>query len=83
MLGNPKYKVGDIVTFDSYLFDENKKREIEGVVAIVDEYGTFRDNSDVSYDIYYEECNILYKHIREDYIKGKTGEYNGNIWDKL
>ena len=68
MLGKPKYKRGDIVKFN--LGDEIK----EGVVAIVDKYGTFFDNSDVSYDILVQKENMLYKHFNESLIIEKTGE---------
>ena len=62
MLGNPKYTEGDRVQFT---FDGQVKT---GPVEIVDEYGTFFDDSDVSYDILIEEENTLYKHIREDRV---------------
>ena len=62
MLGNPKYTEGDRVQFT---FDGQVKT---GTVEIVDEYGTFFDDSDVSYDILIEEENTLYKHIREDRV---------------
>lgn len=83
MVGNPKYKVGDIVKFWSFLFSDNDKRELTGTVAIVDDYGTFFDNSDASYDILVKEdgVKVLCKHIREDRIIEKTGEYDGSVWD--
>ena len=59
MLGNPKYHYGDTVSF---VIDNKVKT---GTVYIVDEYGTFEDDSDVSYDIMVEEENTLYKHIKE------------------
>ena len=68
MVGKPKYKCGDIVQFKFY--DGIK----EGVIAIVDKYGTFEDNSDVSYDILVEGENTLYKHFTEKSIVQKTGE---------
>ena len=68
MVGKPKYKCGDIVQFKFY--DGIK----EGTVAIVDKYGTFEDNSDVSYDILVENENTLYKHFTEKSIVQKTGE---------
>jgi hypothetical protein len=40
----------------------------EGLIHIVDRYGTFEDNSDVSYDIYVGNENTLYKHINEKYV---------------
>jgi hypothetical protein len=46
MKGYPKYKVGDKVKF------EFKKNDIrEGIIEIVDKYGTFDYPNDVSYDI--------------------------------
>lgn len=62
MIGKPKYKVGDKVSF---LFQEEMKH---GTVFIVDKYGTFEDNSDVCYDIINEDENVLYKHINEKEI---------------
>lgn len=68
MLGKPKYKCGDIVKFK---FDNTIK---EGVIAIVDKYGTFEDNSDVSYDILVKSENTLYKHFQEPLVVEKLGE---------
>ena len=68
MVGKPKYKVGDIVRFKV----EDKIKE--GPIGIVDEYGTFFDNSDVSYDIFVIEENMFYKHFPEKYLVEKVGE---------
>ena len=68
MLGKPKYNYSDIVTFR---YGDEKK---EGVIAIVDAYGTFMDSSDVSYDIMITAENTLYKHVRETYVIEKTGQ---------
>lgn len=62
MIGKPKFKVNDSVNF----IIGNTKRI--GTVFIVDKYGTFEDNSDVSYDIFVESENMLYKHINEKYV---------------
>lgn len=62
MKGNPKYKVGDKVSFK---FDTDI---LQGEIYVVDKYGTFFDDSDVSYDIYVESKNCLYKHIKEPSI---------------
>lgn len=59
MVGKPKYKIGDDVSFT--LENDNKKGEI----YIVDKYGTFEDDSDVSYDIFVKSDNVLYKHVKE------------------
>ena len=77
MLGKPKYDYNDIITFK---FDNKVK---EGIVAIIDAYGTFFDDSDVSYDIFVKEENILYKHFREDYVIEKIGHYSGNVLEEL
>ena len=66
MIGKPKYKENDKVEFE---FIENEVHI--GVIWIVDRYGTFFDKSDVSYDIYVEEENMIYKHINEKYVKRK------------
>ena len=62
MKGNPKYQYGNLVKFE--LGGEIK----EGTVHIIDKYGTFEDDSDVSYDILVGNENCLYKHINEKYI---------------
>ena len=66
MIGKPKYKENCKVEFAIY---ENDTRI--GVIYVVDKYGTFFDKSDVSYDIFVEEENMLYKHINEKYVKRK------------
>lgn len=63
MKGNPKYQYGNLVKFE--LNGEIK----EGTIYIIDKYGTFEDDSDVSYDILVGNENCLYKHINEKYIK--------------
>lgn len=64
MLGKPKFKYEETVKFQ---WGEETK---EGTIYIIDEYGTFGDNSDVSYDIMSElngkQC--LFKHINEKYV---------------
>jgi len=65
MKGHPKYKIGDNVKFTL------EDRTYHGNVYIVDEYGTWDDDSDVSYDVmvndwgdnHDKEC--LFKHITE------------------
>ena len=66
MIGKPKYKENDKVEFTIY---ENEVHK--GVIYVVDKYGTFFDKSDVSYDIYVAEENMIYKHINEKYVKRK------------
>lgn len=66
MIGKPKYKAFDKVEFE---FIENEVHK--GVVWIVDKWGTYYDKSNVSYDIYVKEENMLYKHINEKNVKRK------------
>lgn len=63
MIGKPKFKYNDNVKF-TYVNSEVKC----GVIYIIDKYGTFEDDSDVSYDIFVENDNCLYKHINEKYV---------------
>lgn len=67
MLGKPKYTYNDVVIFT---IDNQDKC---GIIAIVDKWGTFFDNSDVQYDIMVHEENMFYKHIPEGSIKRKIG----------
>lgn len=59
MLGRPKYDYGDKVSFVS------NGRKVDGVVYIIDAYGNFSNDKDVSYDILVEDENTLYKHVME------------------
>ena len=68
MRGKPKYKVGDKVQF------ELNDRTYTGEVYIVDKYGTFFENDDVSYDVMVEEFGenktpCLVKHLTERFVK--------------
>ena len=75
MRGKPKYNYGDVVKFKCG--DDIK----EGIIAIIDRWGTFEDNSDVSYDIMNKEENILYKHFGEKFVIEKIGEVpEEEIW---
>lgn len=65
MRGKPKFKYGDKVKFK--MDGENTI----GEVYIIDAYGTFADDSDVSYDIFVSEgkyANFLIKHVREGFV---------------
>ena len=66
MVGKPKYDYGDIVKFK--YFDNEKEIHKTGVVYIIDRFGTFFNDSDVSYDIMVKEDNCLYKHITESFV---------------
>ena len=73
MRGKPKYDYCDIVTFKC---DGEIK---EGIVVIIDRYGTFFDSSDVSYDLLVDADKCLYKHFREDYLIEKLGKSEETI----
>ena len=61
MLGIPKFNFGDRVKFDL------NGKTYEGSIEIIDKYGVFEDDSDVSYDIVVVEKDeeILVKHVNE------------------
>ena len=65
MRGKPKFKYNEKVTFK--FLDKIK----EGTIYIIDEYGTWDDPSDVSYDIMSttdDGGKCLYKHITEKLV---------------
>ena len=49
MIGHPKYNYDDLVEFDINI--NNVNYTLQGKVFIIDRYGTFEQNKDVSYDI--------------------------------
>lgn len=66
MLGQPKYKIGDRVTFRVYI---NATRiERDGTIIDVDPYGTYVIRGEVSYDILCDD-NIKYQHISERHVE--------------
>ena len=65
MKGFPKFKIGDKVHFEFTI--EDKKYSEDGEVVVVDKYGTFEDDSDVSYDIRLKDGS-WWKHINEKYV---------------
>lgn len=72
MIGNPKFKVGDVVKFTIRLEDKTPI-ECVGTVEIVDRYGTFEQNKYVSYDIMVDDWHntgekMLVKHVTEQGI---------------
>lgn len=73
MLGYPKYKKGDIVRFNTMSYDDvHHEREPQpvksiGEIYIVDAYGTFEQNDEVSYDIMIPGV-VLVKHCVESTI---------------
>ena len=65
MKGFPKFKVGDKVHFEFTL--KGEKYSEDGEIVVVDEHGTWFDDSDVSYDIKLEDGS-WWKHITEKYM---------------
>lgn len=68
MIGKPKYKLEDEVSFK---LSDNK--QLTGNIIIIDKYGTFEQNENVSYDILVNACDeypdgCLFKHIPEHLI---------------
>ena len=69
MLGKPKFNYGDVVRFEK----EKKKDSVItciGTIEIIDKYGTFEQNKEVSYDIMVDNFNannepVFVKHIVE------------------
>ena len=69
-LGKPKYKVGEEVYF---VWGKDKKQEAKGRICIIDAYGTWEQQKEVSYDILGSKSEepdkrTLFKHIKESEI---------------
>lgn len=64
-----KYEYGDWVKFKIKMFEDTTENEYTGQVAIIDKYGTFEQNEEPSYDIYVEDMNCLFKHIRQSEVE--------------
>lgn len=70
MIGKPKYKRGDRVSFS--IMYENKTYNLEGEVYIVDAYGTFEQDEEPSYDIMVDDWfgqRCLFKHFKESSLE--------------
>ena len=85
MLGNPKYKVYDKVSFK--IEDENNiEYTLTGEVYIVDAYGTFEQDEEPSYDIMVESGDYptrypsLFKYIRESEVFNEQRFFNDSIY---
>lgn len=72
MLGNPKFKKNDNVSFE---FDGVIK---QGYVYIVDAYGTFFQADEPSYNVMVENEKYLYKHIPESWVREYMKARDGN-----
>ena len=68
MIGFPKFNIGDKVHFEFTI--NNEKYSEDGEIVIVDKYGTWDDDSDVSYDIKLEDGSWL-KHINEKFVTSR------------
>ena len=82
MIGKPKFNYGDIVS--SYIVDMTGDIiEFEGTVEIIDRYGSFGHNEEVSYDVMVNDWNdtgekMFVKHIIEPNLKlVKSNEKSG------
>lgn len=69
MIGNPKFNYGDIVS-SSIVDMTGDIIEFEGTISVIDRYGTFEQNEEVSYDVMVDNwCNsgekMFVKHIIE------------------
>ena len=64
VLGKPRYVYGDAVKIQ---WQDTVKI---GKIFVVDAYGTFGQKEEPSYDVFVEEDNCIYKHIRESEILG-------------
>ena len=67
MIGEPKFNYKDQVYFHIE-GEDNKPKKLYGEIYIIDAYGTFFDDSDVSYDVYVPDQDIIYKHIPEKWL---------------
>lgn len=71
MIGKPKYKKDDVVTFK--FSRSGQDIVITGKVFIIDPFGTFEQDEEVSYDIMAPDPRnggemCLFKHVPESYI---------------
>ncbi len=68
MLGEPKFKQEDLVTFEFEI--EGKMEKINGAIYVVDAYGTSEQKEEPSYDIeaFFRGEMLLFKHIRESEV---------------
>ena len=70
MLGKPKYNKGDLVEFD--IDYEDKTYIVQGKVEIIDRWGTWDNETDVSYDVMADNSFMgpcFFKHITEKSLR--------------
>ena len=65
MLGKPKFKEDEVVKFTT------DGEVLTGKIYIIDPYGTFEQNEEVSYDVMVEDGPWpgLFKHLRESWLE--------------
>lgn len=68
MKGFPKFNIGDKVHFEFTINDE--KYLEDGEIVVIDKYGTWDDDSDVSYDIKLKDGS-WWKHINEKFVTSR------------
>ena len=68
MRGVPKFNIGDKVHFEFTI--NNEKYSEDGEIVVVDKYGTWDDDSNVSYDIKLEDGSC-WKHINEKFVTSR------------
>ena len=68
MRGFPKFNLGDKVHFELTVNDEKYVKD--GEIVVVDKFGTWDDDSDVSYDIRLEDGS-WWKHINEKFVTSR------------
>lgn len=68
MLGQPKFKQPDLVSFNFEI--EGEMQRIDGVIYVVDPNGTIEQQEEPSYDIeaFYRGQIVLFKHVRESEV---------------
>lgn len=72
MLGKPKFNFGDTVS--CVFTDDGKDFAVIGTVEIIDVWGTFEQNEEVSYDLMVKDWRgsgtpVFVKHIRESELQ--------------
>ena len=68
MKGFPKFNIGDKVHFEFTI--NNEKYSEDGEIVVIDKYGAWDDDSDVSYDIKLEDGS-WWKHINEKFVTSR------------
>lgn len=72
MLGNPKFNYGDKVKFKYIPYQKTEEVEVIGEIYIIDAYGTFEQNKEVSYDVMFTDDDgykCLFKHLVESRLE--------------